>query len=62
MDDYLEDRIAASGRHDEFKKAHDKFVKSKRSNRNQQDFYDELIRLGAYAEEADEFVNMVMES
>lgn len=61
MQDSLEDRIHASGKGDEFTKAYNRFTKSKRSNRDQQDFYDKLEELGASPEEADEFVNMVME-
>lgn len=61
MTDSLEDRIYASGKGDEFTKAYDKFMESDRSNRDQQDFYDKLEQLGASPEEADEFVNLVME-
>lgn len=62
MQDSLEDRICATGKHDEFSAAHKKFTKSKRSRTDQQVFYDKLEQLGASSEEADEFVNMVMES
>lgn len=61
MQDSLEDRIHAAGKHDEFRKAHDKFVASRKTRNDQLDFYDTLERLGASSEEADEFVNMVME-
>jgi hypothetical protein len=60
--DSLEDRIYAAGKHDEFLKAHDTFVASKRTNTDQTIFYDKLKDLGANDEEADEFVNMVMEN
>lgn len=62
MQDSLEDRIYAAGKGDEFGVAYDKFTKSKMTKTDQQDFYDELCRLGASSEEADEFVNMVMEN
>lgn len=62
MQDSLEDRIYAAGKHDEFRKAHAKFVKSRKTRSDQQDFYDKLEQLGASSEEADEFVNMVMEN
>lgn len=60
--EYLEDRIHKEGKHDEFRAAHDKFSKSKRSNTDQSIFYDKLVELGAGDEEADEFVNTVMDS
>lgn len=62
MRDSLEDRIFAAGKHDEFSKAHDTFVNGPQTNRDQSIFYDKLCELGADAEEADEFVNMVMGS
>ena len=62
MRDSLEDRIHQDGNHAKFKAAHERFVKSKRSRNDQQDFYDVLEGLGASPEEADEFVNMVMEN
>lgn len=61
MQDSLEDRIFASGKNDEFEKAYRKFVKSMRSGRDQQQFYDTLEDLGASPEEADEYVNLMME-
>lgn len=61
MRDSLEDRICAAGRHNEFKAALKKFRKSKRSNRDQHIFYEQLENLGADPEEADEFINMIME-
>lgn len=62
MRDSLEDRIYAAGKHDEFVKAHDKFVNSRKTNTDQSIFYDALKDLGADDEEADEFVSMVMEN
>lgn len=62
MEDSLEDRICAAGRHDEFVAAHDKFQNSRKTRSDQQDFYDKLEELGASSEEADEFVNMCMEA
>lgn len=58
--DSLEDRIAAAGKHEEFSKAHEKFMNSRMTRRDQQNYYDKLVALGASAEEADEFVDMVM--
>lgn len=62
MQDSLEDRICAAGKHDQFVKAHTKFLKSPKWTVDQQEFYDKLEELGASPEEADEFVNMVMDS
>lgn len=62
MQDSLEDRIHKAGNHSEFKDALTKFQKSKRSWNDQQDLYEKLEHLGALPEEADEFVNMVMEN
>lgn len=60
--DSLEDRIFAAGKHKEFAEAHGKFEKSRKTRRDQQDFYDKLEQLGASSEEADEFVNMCREN
>lgn len=62
MSDSLEDRIHKAGKHDAFCKAHDKFVKSRKTRNDQLDFYDKLTGWGAEPEEADEFINMVMEN
>lgn len=62
MQDSLEDRIALAGKHDEFTKVYNEFVNSDKHRIDQQIFYDELEGLGASPEEADEFVNMVMEN
>jgi hypothetical protein len=58
--DSLEDRIAQSGRHDEFCAAIEKFENSCRTRNDQLILYDKLEELGAYPEEADEFINMIM--
>lgn len=62
MQDSLEDRIHKAGKYDEFKKAHKKFTRSKKTWNDHQDFYDKLENLGASPEEADEFVNLFMEN
>lgn len=62
MRDSLEDRIHKAGKHDEFKAALDKFKASRKTRTDQQRLYDKLEQLGAESEEADEFVNMVLEN
>lgn len=62
MQESLEDRIFASGRHTEFKNALKIFRRSRKTRTDQQILYDELETLGASSEEADEFVNMLMEN
>jgi Ca2+-binding EF-hand superfamily protein len=62
MPESLEDRIFAAGRHEEFKAAIEAFEKSNRGTVPQQVLYDRLEQLGASPEEADEFVNMVVEN
>lgn len=57
----LEDKIHHNGHHDAFSKAYDKFERSKKTPEQQHDFYDKLCSWGATAEEADEFINIMME-
>ncbi len=61
MQDSLEDRIHKAGHHDAFSKAVAKFRKSKKSRNDELDLYDKLCGWGASDEEADEFVNLLME-
>lgn len=60
--DSLEDRVYAAGKHDQFSDACEKFEASEKTNTDQTIFYDKLCELGAEPEEADEFVNMLMEA
>lgn len=58
----LEDKIHRNGHHDAFSKAYDKFMAGRKTRGDQHDFYDKLTNWGATPEEADEFINMVMEN
>lgn len=58
----MEDRLYAVGKGEEFRAAIEKFRKSNKRANAQQVLYDELCRLGAYAEEADEYVNLMVEN
>lgn len=55
----MEDRIYASGKGEAFSAAVDKFEKGNKSRASQQVLYDELVALGASAEEADEYVDLL---
>jgi len=57
----MEDRIHAAGNGDELVKATEAFEKSGRGREAQGILYDELIGLGAEPEEADEFVDLMMQ-
>jgi hypothetical protein len=57
----MEDRIYAAGHHEAFSAAINKFRSSKKTRGQQDDLYDRLCNWGATAEEADEFINLLME-
>ena len=57
----LEDRIALAGKHDEFSAAIGKFKKSRKNRNDQFILYEKLESLGASGEEADEYVNLMLD-
>jgi len=57
----MEDRIHANGHHEKFSYAVKAFQKSKKTRQQQFDMYDNLCRWGATSEEADEYINLLME-
>ena len=57
----MEDRIYASGAGERFSAAVSKFNNSKRSRFDQDALYDEIKACGGSAEEADEFITLLMQ-
>jgi hypothetical protein len=57
----MEDKIYAAGHHKAFTAAVKKFRSGKKTRNDQLDLYDDLCRWGASAEEADEYINLLME-
>jgi hypothetical protein len=62
MQDSLEDRIHKAGHHEEFSKAVKVFRASRKTNAQQLKLYEQLESWGASSEEADEFVDLLMEN
>lgn len=57
----MEDRIHAEGKGDELVEAIETFEATPKTRADQQILYDELVSLGAQPEEADEYVNLLMQ-
>ncbi len=58
----MEDRIHAAGNGEKLVKAIKKFKASKKNRADQNIFYDELTNMGAAPEEADDYINLFLES
>ncbi|WP_298848882.1 hypothetical protein [uncultured Salinicola sp.] len=57
----MEDRIHAAGNGEAMTAAIQTFEAGKRGREDQHVLYDELVRLGAEPEEADEYVDLMMQ-
>lgn len=55
----LEDRIYAAGNGEEFQRAVEEFSDSEMTTEDQDTFYEKLCALGASAEEAQEYLNLL---
>ena len=60
--DSMEDRIHKAGKYDEFQQAIERWNDSDKLKAHQQTLYDDLTACGATSEEANEYVDLMLES